>query len=861
MEQSHLNKFMHYPDFFESEQHDGEVVFTWLRVDTDFILIAIGLGASNEKNKIASLIEIGSRASRLFGVGGDICAELNHSFANKQSVFSDYFASGSVGYEIQANHTYLDPNLLITKIIKRKQEDIRFTSPIDLYSKVAAAHELDSIAIVDANLCYLMANKNWQVDFEENDSSILGKSHIAIFPDTSEEWQEVYTNCLNGKIFTCTKDCISKRKEDFISVNWEIRPWYKIDNSVGGLIFVKKNVSDKSDAEELFKFQFENAPDLIFLLNANFQIIVVNKGVGNVFLKDELIGRNLKKLLPSSIKDFVISHIQRCFDTNLSSDFEINLFQKYWAKVRIIPMPIGSNVSRLMIFVTDITEKYLAEVKLKTNEQRFHKLLESISDTIILLSEKLEIQYQSPNSALLLDSSYENYLGSKILDFIHPNDIDEINAILNQSIKQPDDSFNFQARILKNQAHYIWIEGSVKNLLHDESVAAMAINYRDITTRKLEEQELLIAKLKAEQSAKKLALAALIIESSEDAIISKNLDGFITSWNPSASRIFGYNSDEILGKHESIIIGSDYVHEEDSFVQKLLNGETISQFETCRITKEGKTINVSISISAIFSKEGKIIGLSKVIKDITEKKLLEQEKVRVLEDLVQRNRDLEQFSFIVSHNLRAPVANILGTSDMLISEDLNQDTKEALVMGLNKSATALDTVIRDLNYILQKKREINEPHVSVSFSAIVTEISQSISHIITDENVSLTTDFTEINQMSTVKTYLYSIFYNLISNAIKYKQPNLAPAIKIKSWITKEGLKISFKDNGLGIDLEKKGDQLFMLYKRFHYHTEGRGMGLYMVKSQVETLGGRITVDSKLNHGTEFVIHFPIINP
>lgn len=126
-------------------------------------------------------------------------------------------------------------------------------------------------------------------------------------------------------------------------------------------------------------------------------------------------------------------------------------------------MPFGSQVNRLMIFVTDITERYLAEVKLKYNEQRFHKLLESSSDTIILLSEQFQIQYQSPNSALLPDSSHSNYIGIEILDFVHPNDIYEINSILNRSIKQPEEAFNFQARILKNQEHYIWIEGSFKN--------------------------------------------------------------------------------------------------------------------------------------------------------------------------------------------------------------------------------------------------------------------------------------------------------------------------------------------------------------------------------------------------------------
>jgi signal transduction histidine kinase len=122
--------------------------------------------------------------------------------------------------------------------------------------------------------------------------------------------------------------------------------------------------------------------------------------------------------------------------------------------------------------------------------------------------------------------------------------------------------------------------------------------------------------------------------------------------------------------------------------------------------------------------------------------------------------------------------------------------------------------------------------------------------------VEIQTDFSAVTELFTLRSYLHSIFYNLILNSIKYRQTDIPPAIMIKSDITQGGVTISVKDNGLGIDLGKKGKQLFGLYKRFHQHVEGKGMGLFMVKTQVEMLGGKITATSAVNKGTEFRIEF-----
>ncbi len=259
-----------------------------------------------------------------------------------------------------------------------------------------------------------------------------------------------------------------------------------------------------------------------------------------------------------------------------------------------------------------------------------------------------------------------------------------------------------------------------------------------------------------------------------------------------------------------------------------------------------------------FDDAGNPVARFGIIQDITERRLLELERIIVLNDLIKRNSELEQFAYIVSHNLRSPVANIIGASSVLNDPDLSIEDKETLSKGINVSVMRLDDVINDLNLILEVKSDIDEIRGIVHFDTLVEDIKFSIDDLIDKHSVEIRYDFSEINELFTLRTYLYSIFYNLISNSVKYRRPDVPCIIEIKSSLVKKSMQIIFNDNGMGINLKKNGGDIFGLYKRFHTNIEGKGMGLFMVKTQVETLGGKITVKSTENKGTEFKIEFEL---
>ncbi len=259
-----------------------------------------------------------------------------------------------------------------------------------------------------------------------------------------------------------------------------------------------------------------------------------------------------------------------------------------------------------------------------------------------------------------------------------------------------------------------------------------------------------------------------------------------------------------------------------------------------------------------FDKNKKPVRLFGVFQDVTEVKLAEIERIKMVNDLVLRNAELEQFGYIISHNLRSPVANIIGASNALIDPELSVEDKQILKKGINTSVIKLDNVIKDLNQILEVKGKIDEPKEMVHFSKLVDDIKFSIENMIDKDAIEIKCDFSEVDEFLTLRAYLYSIFYNIISNSIKYRRQQVPCLIEIKSRLEKNGLELIFTDNGLGIDLKKNGEDVFGLYKRFHNHIEGKGMGLFMVKTQVETLGGKISIKSAENKGTEFKIEFEV---
>lgn len=318
-------------------------------------------------------------------------------------------------------------------------------------------------------------------------------------------------------------------------------------------------------------------------------------------------------------------------------------------------------------------------------------------------------------------------------------------------------------------------------------------------------------------------------------------------------------------RHSGLIAGGDALDyfpdhrkaEIAKIIQRVLSGENIS-YHSKFTDAEDEDHWYSIKWVGIANDEHQNWGFILSLRDITASKITAMALAQTNAELSKRNKSLEQFTYIISHNLLAPVANIMGITELL--KDPDEGQREELIDGLGASIRTMDTIIKDLSKALQVKDQVDKKREEVNFQQLVEEITFSINNLIISEDVSIHCDFGELQELFTIRAYLYSVFYNLTLNSIKYRRPEESPAISIRSTIVKDLVLLVFEDNGKGIDMQKHGAQLFSLYKRFDTSTEGKGMGMFMVKTQIEELGGSIAVESELGRGTKITISLPLIS-
>ena len=260
---------------------------------------------------------------------------------------------------------------------------------------------------------------------------------------------------------------------------------------------------------------------------------------------------------------------------------------------------------------------------------------------------------------------------------------------------------------------------------------------------------------------------------------------------------------------------------------------------------------------AIRDKNGNVIGLIGSMQDITEKKKIDEERELLLLELSNNNSELTQFNYITTHNLRAPLTNLVSISNLINTDNIIDERTKKLIEAFRTSTYNLNTTMNDLMEILIIKEKPNLSTELLEFDEILETVKSSIEMKILKENVLIKSDFTKVPKVSFSSIYLESIFLNLLTNSIKYRHPDRQPIITIKSSKLANGkTKLVFTDNGIGMNMERVKNKIFGLYQRFHNNPDSKGIGLYLVHSQITTLGGKITVNSQVNVGTTFTLIF-----
>ncbi len=351
-------------------------------------------------------------------------------------------------------------------------------------------------------------------------------------------------------------------------------------------------------------------------------------------------------------------------------------------------------------------------------------------------------------------------------------------------------------------------------------------------------------------------LLAAIVQSSDAAIISKDLNGIVTSWNQAAERVFGYTAEEMIGRPIGILAAPDREDEMPLILERIRNGERIEQYETVRRRKDGRLLNISLTVSAIRNDAGEIIGASKIARDITEQKRMEDALIRQSEVIARSNADLQEFAYISSHDLQEPLRTISTFCELLrrrYNGKLGPEADE-FIGFITRAAARMSDLIGDLLSYSRLDGFEQAPGPVDPRTVIEQILETSLRASIAAAGAVI--ELHELPEVKADRARVALLFENLLANAIRFRGAE-RPRIRIEGELEDGEVLFSVRDNGIGI-APAYHSQIFGVFKRLLATAEGgTGMGLAMCKRIVERYGGRIWVESEEGAGATFRFTLP----
>ncbi len=532
-------------------------------------------------------------------------------------------------------------------------------------------------------------------------------------------------------------------------------------------------------------------------------------------------------------KAFVNSQIQDAMDP--AGDGKYNISYRItrfdddsvrWIKAQgKVYFNANKQAERFIGTVLDITDSKETAEKIARSEKLFRSIASNIPEALIVVIDH-DHRFITVEGDLMEKLGFDgkNYEGRHAAEVLATDRYEATRKLYDRVLS--GEKFSEERAYQNNgvyMVHFIPLKGD------DNSIYAGLIIAMDIT--------------EAKQSEEKNAKLAAIIDSSDDAIISKTLEGIVTSWNNSAQRTFGYTAEEMIGQHILKLIPEDRHEEEPKILAQLRSGQRVEHFETKRMTKDKHLLDISLTISPVRDKKGNIIGLSKIARDITEKK---QEELRK-----------NDFIAMVSHELKTPLTSMLSYVQVLLSK-ASKEGDPFTINALKRTemqAKKMSAMIHDflsLARLEEGKISLNKEYFDLD--ALIKEVAGDAQMFTALHDI-------EINNCTPTDIYadrdkIGQVLMNLLSNAVKYSPSGGKISIGCKRVGT--SIKVYVLDHGIGISLEDQ-KQLFDRFYRVKNEklrtVSGFGIGLYLVAEILRYHDSKIEIESKVDVGSEFYFY------
>jgi len=599
--------------------------------------------------------------------------------------------------------------------------------------------------------------------------------------------------------------------------------------------------------ERRFHRVVEAAPNAILLVNQTGTITLVNAQTERLFgyAREELLGQPIELLVPARFRGAHPGHRTAFFaaPTTRVMGAGRDLYGLH-KDGREIPIEIGLNPIEteegmlVLASIVDITARKQAEEE----RDRFFTLS---LDMMCIAKSDGYFKRVSPAFTQTLGWSTEEMLARPFLDFVHPDD-------RSASLREVEKLVVRGEKVLQFENRFRHKDGSWRTLSWKSVPQPGGIMYgtaRDVTEQK-----------KAVEAQRRLAA---IVESTDDAIIGKTLDSIVTSWNKGAERLYGYTAKEVIGKPVTILLPPDHWEEEARIIACLKRGESVDHLETVRQAKNGRLIDVSLTISPIKDERGTIVGVSTIVRDITHQKKMEEEIVRAKDDADRANQAKSEFLSRMSHELRTPLNAVLGFSQLLELDPLSPEQQQYVRHILNGGRHLLTLINEVLDVARIEAGRMTLSLEPVSTSAAIGDAVDLVRPQAAARNIQLVLPSAQEQPVyvRADRQRLKQVFLNLLSNGVKYNREG--GTLTVSCQLVPEGrYRIMITDTGGGIPPALLS-RLFTPFDRLEAdsRTEGTGLGLVLSRSLVTAMGGTVSVDSVVGRGTSVSVDLLLSEP
>lgn len=712
-----------------------------------------------------------------------------------------------------------------------------------------------AIAIIDTKLNFINYSNQWQSDFTLDKTDLRGKFIFDVVIDTPILFKNTIKSCLANKkeyINSGQKFTLLDGKVKWLK--WKISPWKNDNNILSGImIFLEDITRDQKELELLHKAEevarigcweldlqtnsvnWTKTTKDIHEVNEDY-IINLEKGIN--FYKEGVHRHNISKLVNDAITKGTP------FDTELI--IVTAKGNEVWVRAKGEVESVNKIPVRLVGTFQDIDQR-------KKLELAHVDLLERLK--ITTQTTKIGIwEYNLITNELVWDNEMYNIFGISKKEFtgvfeawsstIHPADREKTLQATEDAINGKKD-FDEEFRIKLQDGSIRYIKGLSKTIidLNGKAVKMTGVNW-DIT-------ELRSTELKLESSAKSFT------KTFDNAAIGMALVSPELKWlkvNKSLTKSLGYTEKELLKMKTTDITYPEDLENSSSFKSKVFNGKKNNyQLQKRYFHKNGDIVHAVIGVTPVKDLDGKTTHAITQFLDITDRIRSEKKLKDLLKVTKSQNESLMNFAHIVSHNLRSHSTNLTMLTTFLTKEKKEEERLNIIRMIMN-AAESLSETISHLNDVVQVKTTPLKNLQRINILKTIHGIEKSIKGLIEKEDATIKLSISSSHFASAVPAYLESIFLNILTNALKYRSKDRLPVIEVKSFLKEDNILITFSDNGQGIDLKRHGDKIFGMYKTFHEHKDAKGIGLFITKNQIESMGGSINIESVVDKGSTFFI-------